>query len=215
VGDTVRRPTGPHSDSIHRLLEHLEAAGVDTVPRFLGFDEAGREVLGFLEGWVPPDLEWRRWTDTQLAAAARIVREVHDATAGSNLAGFAEVVCHGDLSPCNFVFVDDVPHGLIDFDRAHPDTRKSDLAYMAWAWLIGREDDERAPLFDERLRQLGTLLDAYGLSERASFSTAIAVEQREILANHERFGRSAEADWVRAEIAFVEAHADAIDAAAA
>ena len=41
VGDTVRRPAGPWTRSVHALLRHLEA---------VGFDEHGREVLTCLPG---------------------------------------------------------------------------------------------------------------------------------------------------------------------
>lgn len=37
---------------------------------------------------------------------AGLVREFHDLTAGSTLAGDAEVVCHNDLSPKNTVYRD-------------------------------------------------------------------------------------------------------------
>jgi hypothetical protein len=70
---------------------------------------------------------------------------------------------------------------LIDFDRAHSDSRKSDLAYMAWLWLIGPED-EGSPPFESRLEQLSVLLRAYGLDDRRDFAEAIEAEQEEILA---------------------------------
>ena len=153
IGEAVRRPTGPHSAFVHSLLALLAESGLKCAPRFHGLDERGREVLDYLDGWVPPDLEWRRWQDGQLIEAAQIVRSLHDASAGSALAGSAETVCHGDLSPCNFVFVDGQPRSLIDFDRAHPDSRRSDLAYMTWAWLVGDEDPTRSTPLHDRLRQ--------------------------------------------------------------
>ena len=215
VGMTVRRPTGKHSPFVHALLTLLADAGFDGSPRFHGLDDAGREILDYMEGWVPPDLEWRSWDDAQLLRAVRLVRSLHDASSGSSLAGSAEVVCHGDLSPCNFVFVGGLPHFLIDFDRAHPDSRRSDLAYMAWAWLVGFEDPAHSTPLDDRLRQLRLLLETYGLEDRDDFATAIQAEQREILANHERRRNAEAAHWVRAEIAFVHRHSREINDAAA
>ena len=52
VGDTVRRPVGPHSPLVHALLAHLESIGFEGAPRFLGIDEAGREVLSYVDGEV-------------------------------------------------------------------------------------------------------------------------------------------------------------------
>jgi hypothetical protein len=42
-----------------------------------------------------------------LAGIARLVRQFHDLTAGTPLAGDQEVVCHNDLSPKNTVYRDD------------------------------------------------------------------------------------------------------------
>src|SRR5882757_4970271 len=50
VGSTVRRPTGPWTPAVHGLLNHLAAAGLAGVPRVLGFDDRGREILDFLPG---------------------------------------------------------------------------------------------------------------------------------------------------------------------
>jgi aminoglycoside phosphotransferase (APT) family kinase protein len=190
---------------VHQFLRLLERRGAACAPRFLGTDERGRETLSFHEGWVPPNLEGRRWSDAQIVAAATVVRELHDASAGSALADRDEVVCHGDLSPCNFVFVDGRPTFLIDFDRAHSGSRKRDLAYMAWMWLVGAEDDAESPPLEARLRQLTLLLETYGLVDRERFAEAIEAEQRAV---------DAAAAWVQSEIEFVRAHADAIAAAA-
>lgn len=50
VGDTVRRPVGPHSPFVHELLRHLEQVGFEDAPRFLGVDAVGREIISFLPG---------------------------------------------------------------------------------------------------------------------------------------------------------------------
>src|SRR4051795_3341979 len=117
VGDTVRRPQGPHSEFVHALLTHLESTAFDAAPRFLGIDEQSREVLSYIHGEVPDDLD-AALSDDQIAAAARLIRRFHDATAGSDLAGSEEVVCHNDISPVNTVFLDRRPTALIDFDMA-------------------------------------------------------------------------------------------------
>jgi hypothetical protein len=52
VGDTVRRPVGPHSPLVHALLAYLESVGFEGAPRFLGIDGAGREVLSYIDGEV-------------------------------------------------------------------------------------------------------------------------------------------------------------------
>jgi hypothetical protein len=45
IGDTVHKQASPWTPTVHALLRHLEAAGVGGVPRALGFDDQGREML--------------------------------------------------------------------------------------------------------------------------------------------------------------------------
>jgi len=139
VGDTVRRPISPNADFVHGLLRHLESRGFRGAPRYLGMDAQGREILTFLPGEVPQELG--EFSDAQCVAAARLLRSLHDATTDCTLRGSNEVVCHGDASPCNCVFVDGIPQGFIDFDSAHAGTREDDVGYAAWLWLdIGNRD---------------------------------------------------------------------------
>jgi hypothetical protein len=77
---------------VHRLLAHLEEVGFESTPRFLGLDAQGREVLTFIEGDVHSDCGAIVWEDGQLKAAAKLLRRFHDATAGLDLAGEAEVI---------------------------------------------------------------------------------------------------------------------------
>jgi hypothetical protein len=128
VGATVRRPVGPHSPFVHELLLALEQAGFRGAPRFLGVDERGREILSFIEGVVPHDLD-EGLTDEQLVAAAALLRRYHQATAGLALASGEECVCHNDISPVNTVFVDDRPVASIDFDMAKPGPTMRDISY--------------------------------------------------------------------------------------
>ena len=133
TGDVVRRPPGPNAAFVHELLQYLDASGFPSAPRFLGLDETGREMLSFLTGEVPSDLG--PFAVEQFVAAARILRELHDLTARWDGRGAADIVCHGDPSPCNFVFRQGQPYALIDFDAAHPGRRAEDVGYAAWLWL--------------------------------------------------------------------------------
>src|SRR5271168_3526977 len=138
VGGTVRRPVKSHSPFIHQVLTHLEAKEFAGAPRFLGIDSANREILTFIPGFVPDNLG--AFSDTQLPSAARLLRAMHDATANCDLKGSREIICHGDASPCNCVFVDGVPTAFIDFDAAHAGSRRADVGYAAWLWLDIGED---------------------------------------------------------------------------
>ncbi|MDM7830824.1 phosphotransferase [Cellulomonas edaphi] len=142
VGDTVRRPTGPWTPAVHELLDYLDAQGLPHIPRVLGIDEQGREILTYLPGEVVPIGE-RALTDAQLASAARWLRQYHRAVAGfprgerrwrfvrSALAP-GQIVCHHDSAMYNMAFDGDDLAGVFDWDVAGPGVPLDDLAMLAW-----------------------------------------------------------------------------------
>ena len=50
VGDTVRRPSGAWTPTVHALLRHLRERDFTLGPEPFGFDEHGREVLSYIPG---------------------------------------------------------------------------------------------------------------------------------------------------------------------
>ena len=83
VGETVRRPTGPWTPSVHALLRHLETRGFDGVPRVYGVDEAGREILEYIQGEVAwPTAHRRLLGDLEsVHRVGELLRAFHDAVA--------------------------------------------------------------------------------------------------------------------------------------
>jgi len=116
-------------------------SGCSWAPRYLGQDELGRDVLSYVPGSTP---KWSRFPDRPVREAALILRRLHDATRGSRLAPNG-VVCHNDPGPNNFVFCEDAPVALIDFDLAMPGDPLEDLGYMAWSWCVSSKP-ERGPV---------------------------------------------------------------------
>jgi aminoglycoside phosphotransferase (APT) family kinase protein len=163
---SVRRPVGPHSPFVHRLLEHFERRGWDGAPRLLGIDEDGREMLGFIEGHVATERNRSAYaeSDASLERIATLLRECHDLCADPALAGSAETVCHNDLSPRNTVYADAGPGALpvafIDWDGAAPGERIHDVAHLCWQFLM-----LGTPVTDvaETARRMRLVGDAYGL----------------------------------------------------
>jgi aminoglycoside phosphotransferase (APT) family kinase protein len=187
VGDTVRRPVGPHSPLVHALLAHLESAGFAGAPRFLGVDRAGREVLSYIDGEVAgrPRPPWIA-EETRLASVGRLVRAYDDAAASftpppdvlqgatpAEIAGLPpapgyppELIGHADITPENVVFRDGLAVALIDFDLAQPVSRAEEMfnAMMWWAPLFDPRDVD-PPLREVDVpRRARMLADAYGLS---------------------------------------------------
>jgi tRNA A-37 threonylcarbamoyl transferase component Bud32 len=133
VGDTVRRPLREKSAFVHDVLRYLELRGFDRAPRFLGIDEKGRATLSYVPGKVLHQIGG--FQKEQWLAAARLLRQFHDATVHCELRGESEVICHGDAAPGNCVFRDGMPFALIDFDWARPGKREEDVGHAAWMWL--------------------------------------------------------------------------------
>ncbi|TDC07884.1 trifolitoxin immunity protein, partial [Streptomyces sp. 8K308] len=169
VGDTVRRPVSARAEFVGELLRLLEAGGWHGSPRHLGVDGQGREVLGYLEGHVAWESRQPAAvsSDESLVAVARLVREFHDLTAGSALAGDEEVVCHNDLSPKNTVYRpvggELRPVAFIDWDLAAPGSRVHDVAHVCWQYLgLGPSVADPA----EAGRRMRLVADGYGLADR-------------------------------------------------
>ena len=151
------------------LLGRLEKLDLELAPRYLGIDPEGRETFAYVEGEVPDELD-STFDDATLAAAALLIRRFHDATTGSPLTEGREVVCHGDLSPCNTVFRAGVPVALIDFDNAATGTRLDDLGYALFLWLNLGTD---GPDAREQSRRIGVFCNAYGIPARPVIVEAI------------------------------------------
>ena len=194
VGDTVRRPIRASSAAAQALLVHLEAAGFDAAPRFLGVDDQGREILTFIDGDVPlpPYPAWAL-TERAMSGLGGLLRRFHDASASfdaSQVAGWSTawsdprggpLVCHNDLFPENVVFRDGLPVALIDFGEAAPGRPAWDLAIASEVWApltapTGRLGHQRDL---DAVRRVGLLAAGYGIEPaRAAELVDVVFEQR-------------------------------------
>jgi len=186
VGDTVCRPPHRNSDFVRALLRHFEIVGFDGAPRLLGIDDMGREILTYIEGEVfvgPDELgdPVRLLNDSQLASAGRLIRRFHDATAGTSLAGEAEVVCHSDLGQHNIVFRDERAVAIIDWDEdTAPGARSFDFAHAVWCLA---EIGERGGPVADQARRARVVCDAYGWGDRSALIDEIEARFRRALAH--------------------------------
>jgi hypothetical protein len=120
VGDTVHRPAGPWTAAVHALLGYL-AGRVPHVPRVLGYDEEGREVLSYLPGRVV-DGDRETLSTAQVVSVVSWTRAFHDAVAGFSHRGpwrFFSVpgpslIGHNDIAPYNVCFEGDGLVGVFD-----------------------------------------------------------------------------------------------------
>ena len=196
IGDTVRRPRGPWSDSVASYLLHLERVGFGASPRYFGVDEQGRDILEFVPGAVPgqPVVETWAAAGSVLRAIALLLERLHSSSAsfvapahacwfGDDLevelpvevppAPRPEIVSHFDVTPQNVVFRSGEPVALIDFDLTRPGTRLQDVINTAMWWvpLFPPEDRDPALAAVDVPTRLSTFVDSYGLgdAERMAF----------------------------------------------
>lgn len=191
IEDTVRRPLGTNSAFVHSILKLLEEKGFAHSPRFLGIDEKNREILSFMEGEVPHIKI--HWTDEQLVEVAHILKQFHDSTAGSDLVGTNEVICHNDFAPWNLVLENGKPIAIIDFDDAAPGNRSDDLAYVLWTFLDLGGD---LPV-GEQVRRIKLICEAYGFQDGTTLIDSLLIQQENGLHMRERLATTAKTEEAR------------------
>ena len=163
VGDTVRRPPRYATQVMREVLAHLERVGFDAAPRWLGFDEQGRDVLNWIDGetfterrqmhpYIGDPPERIAFSDEQVAEVMRLLRRYHDTF------GF-DVICHGDFGPWNIVWRDGMPFAMIDFDNAYAGDAADDVGY-ALRMFVSYGFARSAP--EELVRRTRVALEAYG-----------------------------------------------------
>ena len=154
----VHRTAGPWTPTVHAFLRHLEAVGFSGAPRVIGMDEAGREVLTFVEGDVLADPEWQpgrptpwpAWarSDDCLVESAQLLRRLHDASSSfvppdgavwrehnCPTLGVGEIVCHGDVGPHNTVYRSGSPIAFIDWDGIRPNNPLVEFGNAVWHFV--------------------------------------------------------------------------------
>lgn len=178
VGGHVLRPSNPHSESIHQLLDALIRNGFHGASVPVGIDPDGRERLRFVPGDValPPYPSWVQ-ADSALGSIARLMRRLHDASVGLDLGDTTwsgemadpwggEVMCHNDVCLENVVFRDGEAIAVLDFDFAAPGRREFDLAAFA-RMCVPIDDDTNAARLGwaalDRPGRLRLVCDEYGL----------------------------------------------------
>lgn len=178
--DLVLRPVRPWTITIHALLEHLREAGLTTVPEPVGI-EGDVAAVRFIPGESGVDGWQHHHEEEGLRSAARLLREVHEASRGFVPPSGAEwalppqpradVVCHGDPGPWNMVWDGSRAVGLIDWDLAHPAPAMSDVAYALEYFTPFRSDEvacdtrdgHHFPAPPDRRARLSAFASAYGL----------------------------------------------------
>jgi 8-oxo-dGTP diphosphatase len=171
VGRTVRRAVGSWTPAVHTLLEHLAAKGIAGVPRVLGTDERGQEVLTYVPGHVMT-LDEDEASEELLIDVVRWLRRFHGAVRGFESPGpwrttppatAEQIICHHDFAPYNAVVsssaTGDRLVGVFDWDMAGPGHPIDDLAFAAWNWVPLHCDSMPPERASRRVEVMATAYD--------------------------------------------------------
>lgn len=208
VGDTVRRPAGPWSPSVHGLLVHLEHVGFTGAPRSLGFDDQGRHVVEWIEGAVrSPFVPASAIGGVALTNVGRLVRQYHEAVKSFVPASGSvwnevvppfpssspPLVAHNDLAPWNLVL--GLRSVFIDWDAASLgsvvwDPSRAGLAFAA----VGPA--ERPDVVAQRLVAIAS---GYGMTEpeRRELTASMLHRARSMVQRINDGARRGEPRWSR------------------
>ena len=197
AGDAVLRPAAPWTASVHALLAHARARGIDWVPEPRAAHPDGRAAVSWIAGEVPAyPMPAYVWEPAVLDRAAAMLRELHDVTLGFDRDGRtwalpahepAEVVCHNDFAPYNLVFRDGLPVGAIDFEAASPGPRAWDLAYLAYRLVpLAHPDNPDLPPQPDAVARLRRLCAAYGDIDPSDVLALVPARLRELAAGAPR-----------------------------
>jgi hypothetical protein len=197
IGGVVHKQAAPWTPTVHALLRHLEHAGIDGVPRVLGFDEQGRQMLTYLPGEMIGDRDpWPGWVyaDSTLVQVGQWLRRIHDVTAvfvpPEDERWFIDramqpgwIIGHQDAAPYNAVMDGDRLVGFFDWDTASPSAREDDLGFSALLWvpLTAPDGGAQSGFHDlaDRARRLHLLLDSYRYdSDRQALGAVIVRRAR-------------------------------------
>lgn len=82
VGGTFRRPVRPFTATVQSFLQHLWDQGIRCIPEPLGYDDQGREILGYVEEDVPVEpLPFWATAKPVLIGLAPLIRRLHGVSA--------------------------------------------------------------------------------------------------------------------------------------
>lgn len=163
------RPMHGNAGFERALLRHFEERGWEGAPLLHCRDHENRLVHSALRGTAVHDDRYLE--DEYLQGAAALVREFHDLTAGTRLAGQWEVVSHNQLAPRHTISQKGVPYAFVDWEAAAPGLRLHDVADLCWRYV------DLGPNAEDPFRRVRLICDAYGLAEREPLIGTIMARQ--------------------------------------
>lgn len=154
-GDYLYKEKDEKSGEIVTLLMKLEKSKFTKFGKLIKEDQKYL-IYEYIEGFVPDNIG--RTNNNQLYEATKILKEYHDSVA-SFYDNKEILMCHGDLTPNNMVFVEGKPIAIIDWNSIYIGHRYEDLAYMIMTWL-DIADPYRT--FKDSIQTINRVIEEYG-----------------------------------------------------
>lgn len=193
--DLVLRPAHPWTPTVHALLTHLRDQGLTCVPEPVGI-RGEVEALRLIPGDSGGDAWQHQHSLAGVESAARLLREIHDASRGFEAPEGAQwafapdpepdVICHGDPGPWNMVWDGDEAVALLDWDFARPGPALDDVAYALEYFAPFRSDQVACDDVDghhfaeppDRPARIAAFAAAYGLGSTHGLVDRVIERQR-------------------------------------
>jgi Phosphotransferase enzyme family len=233
-GNITRRRAGPWSPRVHEFLGFLKQSGFRSAPEAVGFDEHQNELLTFIPGEVGNyPLSDSIRSERALVSAAKLLRQFHDCSVDfipNRMTEWmfpvrepVEVICHGDFAPYNCVFNNDEAIGIIDFDTAHPGSRRWDLAYALYRFapMTSPANCDGFGSLQTQLQRARQFCDSYGLPNEGRrempasvinrLRTLVAFIRSQALRGNSSCQKNIEAGHIekyQGDIAYIELHSE-------
>lgn len=211
--NTVLRPAGPWTETVHHLLRYLESHSFPYAPRVLGFHASRQEQLSYLEG----EVALRPWPSAllkieALAVLGNTLKHYHHLIKDYRPEPHARwrnphakwqpgnIIRHGDLGPWNMVWQGPHFKGLIDWDFAEPGSILEDLAQLAWYSVpltIPQKCKEAGiPPGAIQKQRLAQLCLSYGARPEQVIKALFALQKKEIQLT-QKLGKQGIQPWTR------------------
>lgn len=171
--DLIYKDICKASETIHRLLCHVQKKGISWIPKSLGIKN-NKHILQYIEGEVPDAPPDWLWDIELLRDVAAKLRQWHDATKDFNRENAIwllendepdEVICHCDFAPYNCVFENHQFKGLIDFDVCSPGSRLWDISYAVYRFIPLMPQDRNDIPYETIIDRLRIFLESYSRGE--------------------------------------------------
>lgn len=202
-GSIIKRKIKGNQPLFKAYFEFLKRKQFNYIPLFIE-EKENHNFFEYAKGFVPDNVG--RTNLNQLIEFMKIIRKMHDLS--TEFTKSDQVICHGDLSPCNVVFQGDKINAILDWDNLYIGNREEDISYVLWLWInIGSHYKSIQVMVDEMklaLRAYGNGIDSYKLKLVENLQHRMSMVTKQISKTSPYYENIK--NWVKESIEKIEKH---------